>query len=143
MSEEKVTVHTIPADLSEKLIKALTGTLELDLVDIGARSFAVISIMDENSESNTEGVQGLLLSCWHSFSAVGRSTPIKRATDKQILHEYFTHRGDWRAMKSCLLDAIREAAPTRVPEWEEKVAKYLTDARKQFEDAFRAPGVSA
>ncbi|HEY6923258.1 MAG TPA: hypothetical protein VI653_07315 [Steroidobacteraceae bacterium] len=142
MSEGQATVYEMPADFSESLIKALTGALSIDPVDIAARAFAVISLMDENSESNTEGVQGLLLSCWECFSAGRRVSPVKRATDKQILHEYFTHRGDWRAMKTCLLSGVREVAPTRVQEWEEKVAKYLLDARQQFEAAFGNNGVS-
>jgi hypothetical protein len=130
-------VRVIDINLSELLQGASPADVPKSLppLEVLASSLAVITVMKEAREQRH--IEELLLGAWGVvFKRLHRrSTPPTWEIQTSVLHEYFTHSGDWSKMRDCLIQK-GSALQSRPGEFHELYEDKLKEARSEYAENF-------
>lgn len=119
-------------------LEELLGTVRLSKLEGLAATLALLKLIDEVRDTKRERVDEILAGAWSTIARIvtfGLRRP-GWEVQLQLLQEWFNHRGDWAAMRRCLIEQ-GERAQGRPGELLELIDKHFARATAEYAQQFR------
>lgn len=111
------------------------------MMDSLAISVAFVRVIQENADEHPKAVEGILLGAWTVVKEHLKGRQVDHHS-VAFLNEYFSHAGDWGAMRECMIKR-GEANQLTPGEFSALCDKKLEQCRKEFAQQIAAPARTA
>ncbi|MGH8218650.1 MAG: hypothetical protein ACREUT_08810, partial [Steroidobacteraceae bacterium] len=121
----------------ETALSKVINAERLSQIERHAATLALIRVIEEARDTKRENVDAILAGAFSTISAIVLFGLYQSGWDIQLnlLQEWFTHRGDYVAMKGCLT-ARAECKQSRPGQLLELIDKHLAQAREEYARVF-------